>query len=134
MAIRLIAVGGGAAAIDLGGFLTLVACRVPVPIAAASSFLMAAAFNYLCSSRLVFRSRPTVRRFGVFLAFGMIGLLVNAGTTWMASESGLPPYQAKIAGIGLAFFFNAAMNVLVVFRNTRLDPRAAPAPTGPLRR
>lgn len=111
-----LAVVAGAAAIDLGGFVLLERAGVAVAPAAAASFLLAAAFNYTVNARLVFRQAATTGRFLLFLAVGMVGLTVNTGVTAGAHELGAAPALAKTIGIGVAFFVNAALNVLVVFR------------------
>jgi putative flippase GtrA len=122
---RYLAVVGTAAVLDLGGFLLLTRVGTPVPPAAALAFLAAAAFNYSASARWVFRQPPTARRFLLFLATGLVGLLVNTGVTASAHAAGLAPGLAKLAGIGVAFFVNAALNVTVVFAGAR---RPAPPP------
>ncbi len=113
--LRYLVVVGSAAIIDLGGFVLLVASGAAVPVAAALSFLVAAAYNYLLISRIVFRQRSQMGRFGLFLAVGLFGLFVNTGVTWMASAFGIPHLFAKGAGIGVAFLFNTALNICVVF-------------------
>lgn len=117
-----LAVVAAAAVIDLGGFLLLEGAGAPVAAAAASSFLCAAAFNYVVNAKLVFRQPPSTSRFLLFLAVGMVGLTVNTGTTAGAHALGVAPLFAKAIGIGVAFFVNAALNVLVVFRSR--DPSA----------
>lgn len=120
---RYLAVVGTAAVIDLGGFVILARAGLPVPLAAATSFLLAALFNYNAAARFVFRQRSEARRFGMFLLVGMIGLGVNTGITWWASASGVPNLGAKLAGIGVAFLVNTALNVTVVFRAMSLFPK-----------
>ena len=114
--LRYLSVVGAAALVDLGGFVALVGWGVIVPIAAVASFLSAAAFNYVLSALFVFRRRPALGHFSVFLGFGLVGLLLNSGTTWFAAAHGLQPFLAKMMGIGLAFAFNTSANFLVVFR------------------
>lgn len=118
-----LAVVAAAAVIDLGGFLLLERAGLPVAPAAAVSFLCAAAFNYSVNSRLVFRQAATSSRFLLFLAVGLVGLTVNTGMTSAAHALGVVPALAKTIGIGTAFLFNAALNVLVVFRAGKASVR-----------
>ena len=73
---RYLAVVGSAAFIDLFGFAALQRLPIPVPVAAATSFLAAAVYNYNMSARFVFRQAPQVGRLGLFLLVGMVGLSV----------------------------------------------------------
>lgn len=114
--LRYFLVVASAAVVDLGGFALLAKLGAPVPIAAAISFLVAAAYNYFLISRLVFRQQSEIVKFGLFIAVGTVGLCVNAGITWMASALGTQYLLAKIIGIGVAFFVNTALNIRVVFR------------------
>lgn len=122
---RYLAVVGSAAFIDLFGFAALQRLPIPVPVAAATSFLAAAVYNYNMSARFVFRQAPQVGRLGLFLLVGMVGLSVNTGVTWWASVAGAADLVAKAAGIGVAFVVNTLLNVSVVFRRGgRWLPRA----------
>lgn len=111
-----LAVVGAAAVIDLGGFVLLERAGAPIAPAAAFSFLCAAVFNYSVNARVVFRQAATSSRFLLFLAVGLMGLTVNTGVTAGAHALGAAPALAKTIGIGAAFFVNAGLNVLVVFR------------------
>lgn len=115
--LRYVLTGGLAAMIDLGGFVLLQAAGAGLATAAACSFVVAAAVNFSLSARFVFDTRPTVRRFGVFLAFAVAGLIINTSITVLAGAAvGLPGWLAKCCGIGMAFGFNFFMNSRVVFR------------------
>lgn len=110
---------GLAACVDLGGFLVLTRLGAWVPAAAIASFLAAALLNYTLSALLVFKAPLSPRGLQTFLAVGFGGLLINATVTSLVHALGLPPLPSKAAGIGVAFFFNLAGNVLVVFRPAR---------------
>jgi putative flippase GtrA len=111
--------GGSAALVDLGTFYWLSADVRPIILAAAASFAVAATFNYLVSSLVVYRtSWQSFRRATMFLTASGLGLAINATTTAMlVSIMPISPVWAKIAGIGLAFGANFALNTFVVFRN-----------------
>lgn len=114
---RYVVTGGLAAVVDLLGFHGLVTAGVPLLIAAVASWLAAAWVNYVLTSTFVFRLRPTWRRGLAFLIGALSGLAINATVTLCGvSMLGLEPTLAKLVGIGVAFFFNFALNVGVVFR------------------
>lgn len=111
---RYVLVGGAAAVIDLGGFVVLNGAGIPLAAAAAASFAIAAVFNFLLSSLIVFRTRPRWRQFLLFATFALIGLTVNTGTTLLAALW-CPDVLAKVVGIGTAFLANFWMNHTIVF-------------------
>lgn len=109
--------GGLAAVVDAGGFALLVRLGLSVPLAATASFTSAAVANYLLSSRFVFGRDPTRRRFALFLAMALLGLLLNVGlTVTFAQVFELPPELAKVLAIGVSFLFNFLLNYFIVFR------------------
>lgn len=121
--------GGIAAIVDAGGFALLLRAGLGVAAAGATSFCAAAVVNYILSSRLVFTGRTSAQGFSLFFVVALIGLSVNLGITlagvyWF----GLPPLLAKIAGIGIAFLVNFALNLRIVFRPSGA---AAPRPGTP---
>lgn len=116
--------GGIAAIVDAGGFALLLRAGLGVATAGTASFCAAAVVNYALSSRFVFAGRASPKGFALFFGVALIGLAVNLGVTlagvyWL----GLPPLLAKIAGIGVAFLVNFALNLRIVFR-----PSGAAAP------
>ena len=114
---------GVAALVDWGGFLMLLRAGTPLTTAAISSFIAAAATNYSLTSRYVFRARRSVAGFAGFFAVALAGLAINLAVTLTAVRViGLSPALAKALGIGLAFFVNFALNLLVVFRSTGAEP------------
>ncbi len=126
-AVARYALAGGTAAVDdIGGFQGLSLAGLPVLAAAVLSFLMAACVNYLASARWVFRGEwRSMRRAASFLFGACIGLAVNAGsTTLLALGAHWPPLAAKVAGVGIAFGVNFAINALWVFRDAP-RPRAS---------
>jgi putative flippase GtrA len=108
---------GVAAIVDVGGFVLLNHLGVPLLAAATASFLVAVLVNYSLSSRFVFKVRPSGAGLLKFAAGALIGLAVNVGVTFVAATSlGLMPALAKIAGVGVAFLVNYAVNAKLVFR------------------
>lgn len=117
--LRYVATGGAAAVVDLGGFLLLTSQAVAVAPAAVISFVAAAVVNYMLTSRFVFASQASLRRFALFFAVALVGLAVNVGVTVLAATVlHLPPGFAKVIGIGTAFLLNFALNAGIVFRRT----------------
>lgn len=118
--LRYVVTGGAAAVVDLGGFLILTSQNVAVAPAAIISFVAAAVVNYMLTSRFVFASKASLRRFVLFFAVALVGLAVNVGVTVLAATVlRLPPGFAKVIGIGTAFLLNFALNAGVVFRGTK---------------
>lgn len=156
--LRYALTGGLAAAVDIGGFALLVALLDPAGGAARGegpgqaafpfrgllalakpsglwapavlSFLLAAAVNYRASARWVFGSdwRDGGRALRFFLG-ASLGLAVNAGTTSaLALLAHWPPVAAKVAGVGLAFGLNFAVNARWVFAPGPKETGPAPKP------
>jgi putative flippase GtrA len=116
-AMRYVLTGGSAALVDAGGFVALLAAGLPAAPAATLSYCVAAAVNYLLTSRFVFGAGLSRNRFARFLLFAVVGLGINVGMTLLLIHAaGLPAPLAKIGGIGFAFFANFAMNAGLVFR------------------
>lgn len=109
--------GGLAAVVDAGGFALLHANGVTVLTAAVISFCTAAVVNYQLSSRYVFNHTPSKQQFYKFFFVALIGLAVNVGITyWLIANTTVVPVLAKVIAIGLAFFVNFLLNLLVVFK------------------
>ncbi|MDB5743675.1 MAG: putative rane protein [Polaromonas sp.] len=117
-AIGYLLVGGLAALVDIGLFHVLVRQASGVLLPAIASFMVAAVVNYLLSSIWVYqRQWRSLSRAAKFLFFALIGLTINAGTTWWFAQA-LPiaPTLAKVGGVGVAFTANFLMNTFIVFR------------------
>jgi putative flippase GtrA len=113
---RYVATGGAAAIVDIGGFAILHHLGAAIVIAATLSFCAAAVINYALTARFVFAAGPSPRGFGLFLAFALVGLAINVGTTMLVStRAQLPPETAKICGVAVAFLANFTMNRMFVF-------------------
>jgi putative flippase GtrA len=124
---RYFVTGGAAAVVDTGGFALLDGAGVAIPIAATSSFFVAAVVNYVLTARFVFGQRATARRFWLFFVFALVGLVINVGVTVsVVAAFAVPPVLGKLIGIGVAFSANFTMNVLIVFSLS-----SPPAPVNP---
>lgn len=109
--------GGSAAIVDLGGFALLVSAGLKVGYAALVSFGVATLFNYVLTSRYVFRTKPSSGQYVRFLAAALLGAGINIGVTVLvANWLGLQPVLGKASGIAVAFVFNFVLNVTLVFR------------------
>lgn len=132
-AARYLLTGGSAAVVDTLAFAGLLAAGLAILPAATLSFLVASVWNYWLSARFVFHAARSLGGYLRFLAAATIGLAINVGLTfWLAGllprlvpallpaglAALLPPLAivAKIIAIGVAFVFNFAINLLVVFR------------------
>jgi putative flippase GtrA len=121
--------GGIAAIVDAGGFALLLKTGLAVAPAGTLSFCAAALVNYGLSSRFVFARSASAQGFALFFLAALIGLSVNLGVTLAGVYlAGLPPVVAKIAGIGVAFLVNFALNLLVVFRPSAAAPPRSGTP------
>ena len=111
---------GVAAVFDAGGFALLETAGAVTSIAASLSFCVAALVNYVLTAQFVFGQQPTIRGFRRFFVASLLGLAINVGVTLGVIEVlSLPPILAKLVGIGVAFFANFVINLIVVFRPGR---------------
>lgn len=112
---RYIGTGGLSAAADAGGFVVPIKAGAGL-IVADARFAVATVVSYLLSSRLVFDHCARLRG-SLFFAFELVGMSINViVTSTVATWTALPLLGAKIAGIGIAFVANFALNLGVVFR------------------
>jgi putative flippase GtrA len=129
---RYLVTGSVAAIVDIGVFSALFALGVAVPIGATVAFLVATVCNYWISAPFVFGAGRSLGGYLRFLAAAAFGFLINVGLTiWLPGPLALllpaalvvllPPLPivAKVIAIGVAFVFNFAVNLLVVFRPQR---------------
>tara|TARA_R110002020_G_scaffold47754_13_gene136250 strand:+ start:2505 stop:2864 length:360 start_codon:yes stop_codon:yes gene_type:complete len=115
--MRYAGTAGVAAIVDIGGFALLLPSGIPLPAAAALSFLAATVVNYLLTARWVFYAPATMRGYGRFLLAASLGLLLNVGATTLGAHLlGWPAIPSKVVGVGIAFFANFALNAGFVFR------------------
>ena len=104
-------------ALPICGFALLRAVGTPIAVAAVGSFCVAAAINYILTSRHVFDQSASLRGFSVFFGAAIGGLTVNIGVTLVGSfYLGIAPVLAKLIGVGTAFLVNFWLNLRIVFR------------------
>ncbi len=115
---RYLIAGGFAAIVDAGGFGVLTHFGVVPAAAATISFIIAAVVNYQCSSRFVFHQQVSRSRFLRFLAFAVVGMLINVSITIAMIGMGIaPPILAKVFAIAITFVVNFLLNNYLVFKH-----------------
>ena len=118
---RYLAVGGAAAAVDIGLFMLFAGhFGLPYLRVAAGSFVVATLVNYLLSVRFVFVSGARhTRRWEIFLVYAVsgVGLLLNQVILALAVEAGgFPLLLAKLTATGIVFFWNYLSRRLLIFQ------------------
>ena len=130
LALRYACTGGLAAVVDIGLFHALAAPLAGrllpgLLLPALLSFLVAALVNFVASSAWAYRQDwRSARRAGRFLLAASLGGFVNSAVTAGLGLAGWPATAAKVAGVGIAFGLNFAVNTRWVF-GRRLSPRGA---------
>ncbi len=110
---------GVAAIVDVGLFWGLIELAMSSSIAAVASFLIASVVNYVLTARYVFHAPIGLVNYGLFLSGASLGFAINVGVTlYFSNVVGLLAPLSKLAGIGVAFFANFALNSLFVFRKS----------------
>lgn len=114
--LRYIITGGTAAVADVAGFQALLQAGLHPGLAAILSWNLATVANYLLTSGFVFSKPATWLGYARFLSAAFFGFLINISITLAGMHMlALPPLLAKIIGIGIAFFVNFVLNVVLVF-------------------
>jgi putative flippase GtrA len=115
--MRYAVTAGIAALIDAGGFALLIKMDLNVVPASILSFGIAALVNYRLTSHFVFNHSATINRFVLFMFAALTGFTINVGITLAGVFFfNLPPFAAKVVGIGTAFLVNFSLNLRIVFR------------------
>jgi putative flippase GtrA len=123
---RYVIVGGIAAVIDTGVFM-LFSSGVGMHYIAAQTagFIAGITANYLLSTLWIFeRSRGRTSEISLFLATGVIGLLLSYALLWLLidilSFTLFGNLAAKIATVGIVFIWNFGSRKLFVFKKDSL--------------
>jgi putative flippase GtrA len=122
---RYFVVGAASAAIDFGLFAILLWSfgRANWFAAAAASFVVATAFNYALSIRIVFSSGVRfARRHEVMLVFlvSAVGLAVNQSAIWVFYQvAGWNIWIAKCLATATAFLWNFTARNSFIFRESK---------------
>lgn len=114
-------VGGICFVIDIGGFIALRLCKLPVLSASALSFVTATLFNYLLCCSFVFRSGRFSRSKEIVRLFiiALIGLGLNTAVVLLLAKILLfDPTLAKILAVIPVFAWNYLGRRTMVFEAT----------------
>ena len=91
---------------------------VPLWLAAATGFTLAAGVNYVIHQTWSFRSGPlSARRAGLYALVALATLAVRVAIVALLAQAlaGAYPLAILIAGAGVSFFVNFALSKFVVF-------------------
>jgi putative flippase GtrA len=117
--LKYVGVGGSAALVEWSCFALLIGLAQLYYLAAAAvSFLISTAVNYVLSARFVFvRGRhPAHRELFLLYLVSAIGLLLNLlFMTFFVEYLSIHAMPAKIASTGMVFFWNFGARKLWVF-------------------
>jgi putative flippase GtrA len=111
-------IGGAAAVVNLVAFLALMALSVPLMLAAALAFAVAAAANYLMCIAILFRHRArwtTTGEILVYLAVVILGGGLDLGVTRMLLAAGHSAWLSKALASFAGFIFNFLGRRFLVF-------------------
>lgn len=112
----------GALAVDLVGFLALLALGAPAAAASAAGYALGIVTHWLLSSRAVFvdtvaeRGRARTRQKALFVVSAMIGLVITTAVVGLADIAGTDPRIGKLAAIAISFSVTWMLRNRVVFR------------------
>lgn len=121
---RYFVVGGASATVDfaLFGILLLILGQPSWFVAALISFVVATAFNYVLSVRMVFSAGVRfAKRHEIILVFvaSLVGLAVNQLALWLLYQiAGWNVLIAKCAATGTAFLWNFTARNSFIFRES----------------
>jgi putative flippase GtrA len=94
--------------------------HLPLVPANVLAWIIAVSGSYVLNSFVTFAAESgrklTLRAYATFVASGVLGLIGDTTTLWVASHYA-PVWAAKIPAIGVAFLINFSMSHFVVFRS-----------------
>lgn len=120
--VRYLLASVGALAVDMGGFLALLALGVMAAPASAASYTLGIAAHWLLSSRTVFTGdvaepgRGRAWQQTLFVGSALVGLALTTAIVAAGDHAGLDPRLAKIVAIGASFVATWLLRSRVVFR------------------
>lgn len=120
--IRYVLASLGALAVDMGGFLALLALGVAPAGASALSYGAGIIAHWLMSSRAVFvghvaeRGHARTRQKALFVISAMVGLALTTGIVWAGAAGGMDPRLAKLVAVAASFAATWLLRARVVFR------------------
>ena len=121
--LRYFLASGGALAIDMGCFLTLLAIGVLAAPASAIAYSVGIAAHWLLSSRTVFtdglaaRGRQRTRQKALFIGSALAGLALTTAIVGAAPLADIDPRLAKLIAIGASFALTWLLRSRIVFRS-----------------
>ena len=120
--VRYLLASVGALAVDMGGFLALLALGTWPAAASAASYAVGIAAHWLLSSRAVFsdvvaeRGAGRARQKALFAGSALVGLAVTTTIVWAGDTAGADPRAAKLIAIAVSFACTWLLRSRVVFR------------------
>lgn len=128
-ASRYILVSAAALAMDMGVFLAALYSGMDAVLAAVLGYCCGIQLHWILSTRFVFASgvrESRSARFGqhvLFIASGLIGLMVTGAVVAIGQEIGIMAELSKIGAVGASFTITWALRALVIFRAAEPDRR-----------
>jgi putative flippase GtrA len=119
---RYLAASVGALAVDVGGFLGLLALGMAAGPASAIGYSLGIAAHWLMSSRAVFsdavalRGRERTVQKGLFVISALAGLALTTAIVMLADRAGIDPRLAKLVAIVASFALTYLLRARMVFR------------------
>ena len=120
--VRYLLASVGALAVDMGGFLALLAAGMVAAPASAISYTLGIAAHWLLSSRTVFtgdvaeRGRGRTWQQTLFVGSALVGLALTTAIVAAGDFAGVDPRLAKLVAIAVSFAVTWLLRSRVVFR------------------
>ena len=123
--IRYLLASVGALAVDMGGFMALLALGVAAMPAAAAGYCAGIVAHWLMSSRKVFTDSVAAggmertRQKVLFVLSALAGLAITTLVVGTGQAIGVDPRLAKLVAVGLAFIATWLLRAQIVFAAPR---------------
>lgn len=121
--VRYLVASVGALAVDVAGFLSLMAAGVAAGPASALGYSLGIAAHWLLSSRAVFHETTaaagrerTVQK-SLFVISALVGLALTTAIVMLGDRAGTDPRLAKLVAIIASFALTYLLRDRLVFRN-----------------
>ena len=121
--LRYILASVGSLAVDVAGFLALMALAVAAAPASAVGYSLGIVTHWLLSSRAVFqdsvaqRGHARTRQKAMFVISALIGLALTTAIVASGVWAGIDPRLAKLVAIGVSFMVTWLLRSKIVFRS-----------------
>ncbi len=119
--LRYVLASIGALAVDVLGFMALLALGVPAVLAATTGYAAGILAHWLLSSRKVFTGmvapvgRARTRQKGLFVLSALVGLGLTAAIVGLGEAIGIDPRLSKLVAIAMSFFVTWGIRSRIVF-------------------